>query len=69
MLHEERGAARSEMLEMWGSGALSMDVSNKGSAPSKGRSAVGEESGVWYARERITLREIAIVTGGGGNKS
>ena len=46
MLHEERGTARGEMLGVWGSRALSMDMPNKGSAPSKGRSTAREEGSV-----------------------
>jgi len=43
VLHEKRGAATSEVLGMWGSGASSMDMSNKGSTPSQGRSAAREK--------------------------
>jgi len=45
-LHEERDAARSEVLGMWGSGTLSVDMSNKDGMPSQQKSAAGEKSGV-----------------------
>ena len=39
MLCKERSTANGEVLEMWGGRAPSMDVSQKGSTPRKGKSA------------------------------
>ena len=46
MLHKERSAAKSGVLEMQGGGASSMDMSKEGGAPSQGKSTAGEEGSV-----------------------
>ena len=58
MLYKERSTAADEVLGMWGSGALYVDLSKKSGAPCTGRSIAKEWREVGVQSVMIRLGQV-----------